>query len=115
MEKKYLLLSITGTVLPNIFVVKESIASGNIMLYAHPLNTFNAMFINNISSAFMIDLLFIVTLFLFWSFYEAKKWKIKNIGWIWIYTFAFGIAGGLPLFLYYREKKITTDTHSMQP
>lgn len=104
MKNKYLLLTIIGTILPNIFVLKESLTSGNILLYTNPIATFQGMFANNISSAFIIDLLFIVMLFLFWSFYEAKKHKMKGLGWIWVYTFALGIAGGLPLFLYVREK-----------
>lgn len=105
MKKKYLILTIVGTILPSIFVLKESIRSGNILLYAHPMDTFKAMFVNNISSAFAIDLLFIVGMFLFWSYYEAKRLNIKNVWLIWVYTFAFGIAGGLPLFLYVRESK----------
>ena len=104
MKKTYLLLTIIGTLLPNIFVFKESIASGNILLYTHPIDTFYAMFTNNITSAFIVDLLFIVILFLIWTFVEAKKYGIKHIWIIWIYTFALGIAGGLPLFLYLREK-----------
>lgn len=105
MKNKYLFLTILGTLLPNIFVVKESLASCNILLYANPLATFQGMFANNISSAFIIDLLFIVVLFLFWSYAEAKKLQMKGIVWFWVYTFAFGIAGGLPLFLYFREGK----------
>lgn len=106
MAKKYLTLAIIGTILPNIFVIKESIRSGNILLYAHPIDTFQDMFANNASSAFVTDLLFIVLLFLVWSWYEAQKQGMKNVWLIWIYTFAFGIAGGLPLFLYFREKKM---------
>lgn len=110
MKNKYLILTVIGTLLPNIFVLRETIRSGNILLYTHPLDTLNAMFVNNISTAFIIDLLFIVLLFLFWSYGEAQKLKIRNIGWIWVYTFAFGIAGGLPLFLYMRERmKPTAD------
>ena len=105
MKSKYLMLAIVGTILPNIFVVQESIETGNIMLYLHPLDTFKGMFANNISSAFVTDLLFIVILFLIWSYKESKKHKIKSIWWIWIYTFAFGIAGGLPLFLHMRMKR----------
>jgi len=104
MRSNYLLLTILGTILPNIFVFQESITTGNILLYARPIDTFQAMFVNNISSAFITDLLFIVVLFLFWSYQESKRLKIKGLAWIWVYTFAFGIAGGLPLFLYHREK-----------
>lgn len=105
MKKTYLILTIIGTILPNIFVCIESYDTKNYLLYAKPLETFNGMFANNISSAFMIDLLFIVILFLIWSYKESKTYKIKNIVLIWVYTFAFGIAGGLPLFLYIREGK----------
>jgi hypothetical protein len=109
MKKTYLSLTIIGTILPNIFVILEGIKSGNYLLYTNPVDTFNGMFANNISSAFVIDLLFIVILFLVWSYQESKRHHIKNITLIWIYTFAFGIAGGLPLFLYFREKsKLTT-------
>ena len=41
---------------------------------------YEGMFANNISSAFIIDLLFIVFLFLFWSYQEAKKYQIKAVG-----------------------------------
>ena len=105
MKNKYLFLTIIGTILPNIFVVKESFLSGNIMLYAKPLDTFQAMFANNVSAAFMVDLLFVVLLFMWWSHNESKKLGIKSIWWIWLYTFAFGIAGGLPLFLYIKTTR----------
>ena len=103
MKKTFLSLTIVGTILPNIFVFKESINSGNYLLYAHPIDTFQAMFASNISSAFVTDLLFIVVLFIFWSYKESKQYEIKHILLVWLYTFAFGIAGGLPLFLYLRE------------
>ncbi len=105
MKKTYLVLLIIGTILPNIFVVLESMNTGNYLLYTKPIDTFNGMFANNISSAFVTDLLFIVVLFLVWSYKESKRYKMKNIYWVWIYTFALGIAGGLPLFLYLREQK----------
>lgn len=106
MKKAYLTLAIIGTILPNIFVVKESIQSGNYLLYVNPLETFKGMFANNISSAFVVDLLFIVVLFLMWSYREAKRKKMKRVYLYWLYTFAFGIAGGLPLFLFFRENTV---------
>lgn len=106
MKKVYLTLTIIGTILPNVFVVMESIQSGNYLLYRNPLDTFNGMFSNNISSAFVVDLLFVVVLFLIWSYKEAQQRKMKNVYFYWLYTFAFGIAGGLPLFLYFREKQL---------
>ena len=76
------MLTILGTILPNIFVVRESIMSGNILFYAHPLDIFKAMFGNNISADFIVDLLFIVLLFMVWSYKESKKLEIKGIRWI---------------------------------
>lgn len=105
MKRTYLLLIIIGTALPNFFVIKESIETGNYLLYVHPIDTFHGMFANNISSAFMLDLLFIVCLFMIWSYKEARQYKMKTILLVWLYTFALGIAGGLPLFLYLRERK----------
>lgn len=106
MKTNWIIIAIIGTILPNIFVVMESIETGNYLLYVDPIVTFNKMFANNVSSAFAVDLLFIVVLFLIWSYKESKKLQIRNVLLFWVYTFAFGIAGGLPLFMYYRQKKI---------
>jgi len=106
MKKVYLFLTIIGTLLPNIFVWRASLETGNILLYTKPLQTFEGMFANDISSAFMVDLLFIVLLFLVWTYRQAKKHQIGYIWLVWLYTFAFGIAGGLPFFLLIRESNI---------
>ncbi len=106
MKTTYLLLTSIGTILPNIFVVQESLLTGNYFLYRYPIDTFNAMFVNHISSAFVTDLFFIVILFLIWTYKESKRLQIKRVYLLWIYTFAFGIAGGLPLFLYFRENQL---------
>lgn len=106
MKTNYLFLTVIGTILPNIFVIQESLASGNYLLYTYPLDTIQGMFANHISSAFITDLLFIVILFLIWSYKESKRLNMKYTYLIWIYTFALGIAGGLPLFLYFRESKL---------
>ena len=104
MKKTYLFLTVTGTILPNIFVFKEGIESGNYMLYTYPLDTMKAMFASNISSAFITDLLFVVVLFLFWTYRDAKQKGVKGVYWVWLYTFILGLAGGLPLYLYLKEK-----------
>ena len=100
----YLLFVFIGTIIPNIYVVKESIISGNILLYTNPIDTFREMFASNISSAFISDLLLIVCLFFIWSYREAKKHNIKYLYLIWLYTMVLGLAGGFPLFLYLIEK-----------
>ena len=106
MKKVYLILTIIGFILPGIFVAKVSIETGNVLFYADVMETFKQMFANDISSAFVVDLLFIVMLFLFWSYREGKKLGMKRVWLVWIWTFAFGIASGLPLFLYLREQKL---------
>lgn len=73
------------------------------MFYSNPVMTFTQAFSNDISIAFMVDLLFAVVIFMIWSYQEAKKHAIKNIGIYWVATFLFGIAGAFPLFLYAKE------------
>ncbi|MFK7774932.1 MAG: DUF2834 domain-containing protein [Saprospiraceae bacterium] len=104
MKKVYLVLSIIGFLLPNILVAMESIETGNILLYANPMATIKGMFANRISTIFSIDLLFGVMVFFIWSYQESKLKNVKHVGWIWVLTMLFGLAGGLPLFLYWREK-----------
>ncbi|MEL6973101.1 MAG: DUF2834 domain-containing protein [Bacteroidota bacterium] len=103
MKKAYLVLTIIGFALPNYFVLKETLSSGNILLWTAPVATLQSMFANNITTAFSIDLLYVVMIFLWLSYREAQKHQIKGYGWVWLCTFAFGLAGGLPLFLYRRE------------
>ena len=108
MKRVYLILAIIGFILPNIFAFKVSYETGNILLYTDIPTTLQQMFANDIATAFVIDLLFIVVLFLAWSYREARRLAIKQVWLVWIFTFAFGIAGGLPLFLYFREDKLNT-------
>ena len=103
MEKIYLILCLLGFILPNIFVLKVGIETGNILLWTDINTTIQQMFANDISTAFIIDLFFIVFLFLIWSYLEAQKYQVKWFWISWLWTMAFGIASGLPLFLYLRE------------
>ena len=100
MKTLYLVLAIIGFLLPNTLVFFESIESGNILLYAHPLETIQQMFANRISSIFAIDLLFGVFVFFIWSYQTAKHFSFKSLVGIWIVTLLFGFACGFPLFLY---------------
>ncbi len=103
MKPLFLVLAILGFIAPNVFVVMESMDSGNIMLYMDPLATFSAMFINNVSSAFVTDLLFVVLVFFIWTFIDAKSSGVRNIWLIWILTMLFGLAFTFPLYLYQRN------------
>lgn len=104
MKNLYLVLAIAGFICPTILVAMESLESGNILLYAHPAATIEAMFANRISTIFMIDLFFTVLVFFTWTYLDGNKVGVKNIGLVWILTLLFGLAGGFPLYLHLRER-----------
>jgi len=104
MKTCYLILAILGFIAPSILVTIESIETGNILLYTRPLDTLRAMFANRISSIFMIDLLFTVGVFFVWSYFDSKKQHVRKFPLVWCLTMLLGLAGGFPLYLYFREK-----------
>jgi hypothetical protein len=104
MKNIYLALAIIGFLLPNYFVLQESLTTGNYLLYADIPATINGMFANRISSIFAIDLLFAVFVFFIWTYQVRGSIGSKSIFSVWALTMLFGLAGGLPLFLYFREK-----------
>lgn len=105
MRRLYLFLTIVGFIAPNVFVFIETMETGNVLLWANPAATLQGMFANTISTAFVVDLLLVVLVFFIWSLSEASKYHIKYVGFIWLFTLFFGLAGAFPLFLYIREKK----------
>jgi hypothetical protein len=104
MKTIYLLFAVLGFVAPNIFVAIESVETGNVLLWLDPPATIRGMFGNRISTAFIVDLLVVVYIFFFWTYHEARQYKIRNVWVIWVLTLLFGMAGTFPLFLYLREK-----------
>ena len=108
MKKFYLVLAIIGFIAPNIFVLQESIASGNWFFWLDPMATIEGMFPNRIATAFMIDLLFVVLVFFIWSYVDSKRKGVKNLVWVWIATLLLGLAGAFPLYLYLREAESDT-------
>ncbi len=105
MKKFYLVLSIIGFIAPNILVYMVSVETGNILLLLNPSATVAGMFANQISAAFIVDLLVVVLVFFIWSYSEAKRYKIKRVWIYWLLTLLFGMAGAFPLFLYTIETK----------
>ena len=103
MKTIYLTLAAAGFIAPNIFVTLVSIETGNILRCLDPLATIDGMFANQISTAFMVDLFFVVGVFFLWSHTEAKKLKMAHPWKLWILTMLFGIAVAFPLFLFQRE------------
>ena len=109
MKNIYLSLAIIGFVAPTILVFNESIETGNILLYANPIATFEGMFANRISSIFMIDLLFAVLVFFIWTYIDGRKNGVKKIWIVWVLTMLLGLAGGFPFYLYLKEKTIANN------
>ena len=105
MKKFYLVLAIIGFIAPNIFVIQESLATGNWFFWLNPKATLEGMFPNRIATAFMVDLLFVVLVFFIWSFFDAKRRRVKHLLWVWLATLLLGLAGAFPLYLYLRENR----------
>ncbi|BDD03716.1 DUF2834 domain-containing protein [Aureibacter tunicatorum] len=103
MRNVYLILAILGFVLPNALVLIESLETGNYLLYADPISTFESMTANRIATIFSIDLMFAVIVFFIWT-YKSSIVLLgrKKIFFLWGVTMIFGFACGLPLYLYMR-------------
>lgn len=108
MKNYWLLLSLAGYAIPNYFVFLESVETGNILSWLKPTATLEGMFGNNISTAFIMDLLFVVLVFFVYTFYDSKKAGIKRVWIYWVLTMLFGLAGTWPLYLHYRNKNLST-------
>lgn len=104
MQWCFLIAAILGTVLPLSFLVPFLAANGLDM----PL-FFRHLFQNNISAFFGTDV--IVSSFALWLFVfsEGRRRKMKNL---WAYvlcTLLVGVSLALPLFLFFRERKLNAE------
>ena len=64
--------------------------------------------VNNVSIAFTVDLILSILVFWVFMFAEASKLQMKNP---WLYLLAsllVGLSFALPLFLYFRERRLET-------
>jgi hypothetical protein len=101
MQWLYLAAAILGTILPLRFVVPFLLANGlDLRLFCQQL------FQNNVSAFFGVDV--IVTSLVLWLFVfsEGRRRKMGNL---WVYlicNLVVGVSLALPLFLFFREKKI---------
>ena len=101
----YALLALIGVAVTWYFNLQLMLAPGDFKL-----STFIAdNYVNGASASITNDLLVVTIVFLFWSFWEARKLGMKN--W-WLYiplTFGIAIAFAYPLFLLMRERKLATN------
>ena len=102
MQWLYLIVAILGTVLPLRFFVPFVLAHGiDLPLF------FQQLFENNISAFFGMDV--IVSSIAVWLlvFTEGRRRQMKNL---WVYVvcnLAVGVSLALPLFLFFRERKLS--------
>ena len=99
----YLGLCIIGYLLPNYFVFIESMKTGNIWLIGNLDKTITELFATNISTAMSLDLIWVAFTLFIWMIIESRRLNIRRIYVFILLALLFGIAGTLPLFLYYRE------------
>jgi hypothetical protein len=97
----YLTLALIGLFAPYCFFFKFLDANGlDISLLVQQL------FANNISTFFAVDLVISIIVFWIYIIAEANKLQMKNS---WLYLLAsltVGLSFALPLFLYFRERKL---------
>ena len=97
----FLVLALIGLVVPYWFFFRFLSANGlNVALLIQQL------FANDISTFFAVDLAISILVFWIYLFSEAFRIQMKNS---WIYLLAsllVGLSFALPLFLYFRERKL---------
>ena len=106
MKKLFLILSILGYIAPNIWVVMVSVETGNMLLWTDPVATAQGMFNNDISTAFTVEILFVVAVVMLWMFVEAKRVGMNKPYYFYLLIWLFGLSGTLPLFLYFRQGRL---------
>ena len=97
----FLILAIVGLLVPYYFFFRYFGENG----FNLPLLIQQA-FANDIASAFAMDLIISVIVFWTYLFVEANRLQMKNT-WLYVLATVFvGLSFALPLFLYFRERKL---------
>lgn len=106
MRTFYLWMMVLGFAVPNYFVLRQSLETGNWLLWRNPTETSALAFHNFVSSAFVSDLFILLPLMLVWMLVETKRLNMRHV---WVYLALsplFGLSFTLPLFLYFRQGKL---------
>lgn len=106
MQRVYLALAVIGYLLTGVPMLMESARSGNILFWTKPQLTMNGLFGSLTTTAFTLDLLVVVLVALIWITREARRVRVPNVWAFWVLTLLFGLGGTLPLFLYFRERRL---------
>jgi hypothetical protein len=101
MQWFFLIAAIAGAVLPLSFLAPFLTTHG----FDVPL-LFRQLFQNNVSAFFGTDVIVSAVVLGFFVFYEGARRGMKNL-WVYIVcTLLVGVSLGLPLFLFFRERKL---------
>ena len=106
MQWLYLIAAILGTVLPLLQFIPFLSTNG----FDMPL-FFRQLFQNHVSAFFGMDV--IVSSFVLWLFVftEGRRRSMRNL-WLYILcNLAVGVSLALPLFLFFRERKLEAERH----
>lgn len=107
MQWLYLIAAILGTVLPLSFFIPFLLAQGlDVPLF------FRQLFQNQISSFFGMDVLVSSLVLWLFVFSEGKRRGMKNLSVYILCNLLVGVSLGLPLFLFFRERKIKGSNHA---
>ena len=106
MQQVYLALAVIGYVATAVPMLMESARTGNILFWTKPQLTIDGLFGNLTSTAFATDLMVVVVVALIWITREARRVRVPNVWAFWVLTLLFGLGGTLPLFLYFRERRL---------
>jgi hypothetical protein len=81
------------------------VQTGNWLFWTEPARTTAELFANGTSTAFALDLMLVVLTAFIWMWHEARAVGIPAVWRFWLLALLFGLAGPLPLFLYFRERR----------
>jgi lysylphosphatidylglycerol synthetase-like protein (DUF2156 family) len=107
MQWLFLIAAILGTALPLSYLVPFLSAHG----FDLPL-LFRQLFANNISAFFGTDVIVSALALLVFVFSEGRRRAMKHL---WVYvlcTLLVGVSLGLPLFLFFRERRLNAEQHA---
>jgi hypothetical protein len=106
MQWLFLIGAILGAVLPLSYLVPFLMTNGLDL----PL-LFRQLFQNNVSAFFGVDVIVSALVLWLFVFSEGPRRGMKNL---WVYvlcTLLVGVSLGLPLFLFFRERKLNSERH----
>lgn len=109
MQWLFLFAAILGTVLPLAYLFPFLTAHG----FDVPL-LFKELFQTNVSAFFGVDVIISAVVLLLFVSIEGPRRRMKNL---WVYflcTLLVGVSSGLPLFLFFRERKLDAERHAWQ-